>query len=327
MLLGWFLSTIPRQIVNAAKSFKEGYSDTGIIGDTFGGLLGPPIAFLAAILTFLAFWVQYEANKQQRHDIKQQREDWQLERLETRFFELLKLHKENVSEIEFRNKQGKFAFGELFDNFEKIYDTVNRTYKAVGAPPVVNPAYIAYLIFFFGLGFKEEKSYVPDLTSGEKDFFDATKKALTPEVYYMDSYRIPYDGVFVILASYYRQLYQVTKYVTDYKLLEPADKYQYIRTLRGQMSEQEQLMLYLNGSILFPDKWEELFTEYRLIKNIPLENCEGELSPILKYGYAMARLWITSRKRLFQQQGDISAIVSFWITKFPEEFLNLKIHM
>lgn len=45
------------------------FSDTGQIGDTIGGIMGPFIAIAAAGLTFIAFWVQYKANIQQRHDI------------------------------------------------------------------------------------------------------------------------------------------------------------------------------------------------------------------------------------------------------------------
>lgn len=36
------------------------------IGDTIGGILNPIIAFCASILTFLAFYIQYQANKEQR---------------------------------------------------------------------------------------------------------------------------------------------------------------------------------------------------------------------------------------------------------------------
>ncbi len=36
------------------------------IGDTLGGILGPLVGLIAVILTFLAFWAQYDANIQQR---------------------------------------------------------------------------------------------------------------------------------------------------------------------------------------------------------------------------------------------------------------------
>lgn len=63
------------------------FSNTGPIGDTIGGIMGPFVAIAAAMLTFLAFWVQFKANEQQRKDIA-------LERFESNFFELLHFHQE-----------------------------------------------------------------------------------------------------------------------------------------------------------------------------------------------------------------------------------------
>jgi hypothetical protein len=65
---------------------------TGTIGDTIGGTLGPFIAIIAAILTFMAFYIQYQANQQQRVDLT-------IERFENKFFEMLRLHKENLNEM------------------------------------------------------------------------------------------------------------------------------------------------------------------------------------------------------------------------------------
>lgn len=52
-----------------AKHAWIDFSSTGEIGDTIGGIMGPFVAIAAAGLTFIAFWVQYKANIQQRHDI------------------------------------------------------------------------------------------------------------------------------------------------------------------------------------------------------------------------------------------------------------------
>ncbi|MES3017449.1 MAG: putative phage abortive infection protein [Bacteroidota bacterium] len=65
---------------------------TGAIGDTIGGTIGPVVAFLAAVLTFFAFWIQYQANQQQKNYL-------QHERFESKFFEMLRLHKENITEM------------------------------------------------------------------------------------------------------------------------------------------------------------------------------------------------------------------------------------
>lgn len=69
---------------------KDGYPDfsnKGQIGDTIGGIMGPFVAIAAAGLTFIAFWVQYKANIQQRNDIA-------LERFERNFFEMLHIQQE-----------------------------------------------------------------------------------------------------------------------------------------------------------------------------------------------------------------------------------------
>ncbi len=59
--------------------FGIDFSDSGPVGDTIGGILGPFIGIAAAILTFLAFWVQFKANEQQKNDL-------QIERFENKFY-------------------------------------------------------------------------------------------------------------------------------------------------------------------------------------------------------------------------------------------------
>ena len=54
LLLPVLLTQIPYCIVD--------FSNTGQIGDTIGGIMGPFVAIAAAVLTFFAFWVQFKAN-------------------------------------------------------------------------------------------------------------------------------------------------------------------------------------------------------------------------------------------------------------------------
>lgn len=85
------------------------------IGDSIGGMMGPFIAIIAAAFTFLAFWVQYKANLQQELDL-------QKERFENKFYELLKLHKDNVNEITVANKyHGRKAFVHMFYEYKLIH--------------------------------------------------------------------------------------------------------------------------------------------------------------------------------------------------------------
>ncbi|AXG70813.1 putative phage abortive infection protein [Kordia sp. SMS9] len=68
------------------------YSTLGSIGDTVGGLLNPIVGIAAALLTFLAFYVQYIANQKVQRQLRMQQ-------FESQFYEKVRLHKENINEI------------------------------------------------------------------------------------------------------------------------------------------------------------------------------------------------------------------------------------
>ena len=93
---GWFLliaillCCLPWLL--AKHSLWIDFSTTGQVGDTIGGIMGPFVAIAAAGLTFIAFWVQYKANIQQRHDIA-------IERFESNLFEMIHIQQEIINEL------------------------------------------------------------------------------------------------------------------------------------------------------------------------------------------------------------------------------------
>jgi hypothetical protein len=107
-----------------AKHSWIDFSTTGEIGDTIGGIMGPFIAIAAAGLTFIAFWVQYKANIQQRHDIA-------IERFESNLFEMIHIQQEitNGLVIEYCNngssvmdvKHGREVFPYLYEKMKDRY--------------------------------------------------------------------------------------------------------------------------------------------------------------------------------------------------------------
>ena len=66
-----FVMVLPLLLTNPWFCLID-FSNTGQIGDTIGGVMGPIIALLAAFLTFLAFWIQYRANEKQNKIAKKQ---------------------------------------------------------------------------------------------------------------------------------------------------------------------------------------------------------------------------------------------------------------
>lgn len=102
-----------------AKHSWIDFSTTGEIGDTIGGIMGPFIAIAAAGLTFIAFWVQYKANIQQRHDIA-------IERFESNLFEMIHIQQEitNGLKIESIGERENRVFASGRDVFQFAYEAM-----------------------------------------------------------------------------------------------------------------------------------------------------------------------------------------------------------
>lgn len=291
--------------------FNIDFSTTGNVGDTIGGILGPFIGIAAAILTFFAFWVQYKANEQQKLDLK-------IERFENKFYELLNLHKANVEEARIGDLDGRRTFVHMFYELRFCYMLCDEYVSFVLAKNKklkrsnINVMNFAYKIFFYGLGVNSEKQYVPYLNNEEKalfvevkafiekaiiekyeDFFEKNKNAK----YYthglpvsgvaddktIEFHYFPFDGHVNKMGHYYRHLYQTASYVVEQKILTEDEKYSYLKTLRAQLSNYEQLLLYYNALAWFDEEWNELFTKYRFIKNISIPLADFDVKPQDKY--------------------------------------------
>lgn len=136
----------------------------GDIGCTFG-IMNPFIAIAAAIITFAAFAVQYEANKDLREQAEKDREDNQRERGEaeirnrkqqiiSRFYEMLQIHRENVKGLEWMQnihlekgkgecvpKKGPRIFLYLQREFDFIYIIVDNLYPDLDVEAKIKKAY------------------------------------------------------------------------------------------------------------------------------------------------------------------------------------------
>lgn len=109
----------------ATKDSGIDFTQTGQIGDTIGGIMGPFVAIIAALLTFMAFWVQFKANQQQRYDIA-------VERFENNLFQMIALQEEITDNLYYKPKDGgDETYGEEFRGrciFEQIYE--NRLWQS-----------------------------------------------------------------------------------------------------------------------------------------------------------------------------------------------------
>ena len=127
----WISFCTPHYFIDATDSlFRDGkVSD---VGNAIGSLMNPFIAIAAAILTFMAFWVQYNANQKMLEND---------ERLQTerQFYEMLKIHRESVQNLEWKILEAPSEY--------TLHDTKNISFEGNLPPPkyvIKNLDHISY---------------------------------------------------------------------------------------------------------------------------------------------------------------------------------------
>jgi hypothetical protein len=321
----FFIIILPWILTRECLSIVD-YKSTGAIGETINGISGPFIALLASILTFLAFYIQYKANIQQKLQFNsalasQKTEDekrenvWLKERIESRFFELLKIKRTNVNEFQLKGKSGRPVLVEMYDEFNELFDNIILWYtfdkSGLGSEKewMKRAAEISYLIFFFGLGNNSTGSLLEKIKAivSNDNFYNRelypivlknmienhvkrktkNKELPKPQRKYLD-----HDGHQSRLGHYFRHLFQTIKYIDEQptELLKYSEKYFYVKTLRAQMGNHEQALFFYNSLTDLGTSWElgqedenkKLITKYNLIKNLP-QGFTGILLPKLFY--------------------------------------------
>lgn len=111
------------------------FTETGQIGDTISGIMSPFVGIIAAILTFLAFWIQYKANEEQkkaieenRKDILAQQERYELDRFESKLSMMMNSYQETVRSLKYGDKQGRIVFNELIDELRLTYELTEHAF-------------------------------------------------------------------------------------------------------------------------------------------------------------------------------------------------------
>lgn len=310
-------------IYKEPQDFNKDFSKIGPYGDFFGGILNPILAFIGIIAASLAFYAQYQANRQVQDQFK-------IQQFESQFYEMLRLHKENVNEmrisgyepsieasIQKDNKGNEISRTETITTTARITEGrkvfVTMTTELIACFEIleyyndlwktnINKQYLlelAYKFFFFGSkseivssnninksiieNFRIEINSIRDLhknSSGVKNIiYGLNGKEIKIYVKYL-----PFSGHENRLGHYYRHLYSTVKYIVTKEkeeLINYKQSREYLKILRSQMSNDEQLMLYYNYIIGFGKDWENegYLTKYRMLHNLPINKVKYAENP------------------------------------------------
>ncbi|PSL32804.1 putative phage abortive infection protein [Dyadobacter jiangsuensis] len=274
--------------------------------------MNPFIAISGVIVTGLAFYIQYKANAQQRElfykeqelnnkqlqeQINSQSSQYRLQQFDSQFYELLRLHRENINEMiitgynYWEKKEGLERYNaatrgrKLFVVMKTEFHCILRIYKDVRN--IDKEGFkVCYNIFFFGLD--QFKRNYPNETKLIELLSNARKKHEEPDLeiiksnkdrkIYSDDTSLyfnykPFSGHASRLSHYFRHLYLTAKTIATTEIIsEYEEKMKYFRMLRAQLSVHEQILLYYNWLSEFGSEWENsknsLFTEYCMIRNL-----------------------------------------------------------
>lgn len=263
---------------------KVEYDTTGQFGDFFGGVIGTFFALAGTLLLVLTFQEQSKQNKR--------------ESFETKFYEMLHLHKQNVEEIQVGEKRGREAIELLFYNLRDIYMIVE---NAVSEIERINPSTddkeevkrfdrmkkflsksnnklnfihnLSYGYFFYGV-----RNYY--VTKNKQDVQYDINVEVTAILVVNKTSKFLFSPRNSLLGHYFRHLYQTVQFIAREENLQEDEKYNYAKMVRAQLSDFEQALLYYNSLSVMGKKWITpigivdikkmcLIARFRLIKNMP----------------------------------------------------------
>ena len=280
------LGLVAINLVFIAEAFRA--TDTlnptsaGQLGDFVGGYVGTFLALASVVLLSAT--------------LRSQRKSAQILNFEGKYFQLLRLHRDNVAELEVQGVTGRKLFVVLIREYRSAAAIVRRL--AADKQQKLTPKQIAHLTYyclFFGTGPNSSRMLRLSLPEYDKEIVDAIAQELDRSDI-KDSVQaerklayVPFEGHQSRLGHYYRHLYQAIRYVDEQKLA--IDKYQYVKTIRAQLSNHEQALLLLNSLTPIGENWWKngYVLRYRLVQNIPRDffdrETELDLGALFPTGY------------------------------------------
>ena len=266
-------------IFSFAKAFNDG---SGVLNanlaNNFGGFIG---GLVGPIFSLAGFLLLYETIIAQRQSFDKQQESFEIQQFETKFFELIQFHRDNVSQMVHCvpwNKEKNYydkarVFIEMKSQFLKIFKVVKTKVDISNKISFENKERsainISYLILFFGTPLVSRADLELYLTKYgyAKDLTDSIIKELYQKKTEYDTKTVYYGGHQVRLGHYFRHLFQTVKFVDKIKFLNEKQKYNYVKILRAQLTQHELAIFFVN-SFSIGQEWEKnkYITKYKIDK-------------------------------------------------------------
>lgn len=269
-----------------SRAFRQTYmidpTTAAQLGSFVGGHVGSFLALMGVVLLFATL------NGQRRSSEKQH--------FETKYFELLKMHRDNVAELDLRGVSGARLFVLLIRELRCVLEVLRPIAEAHDQRLSQEQAlHVAFYCLFFGVGPNSSRMLKISLADYDQGFLEALEGELNQKETkkkYRDQRQfgyLPFEGHQSRLGHYYRHLYQMVRYVDEQTIA--ICKYEHVKTIRTQLSTHEQALLLINSLTPMGKDWwrKELIVKYRLVQNIPRfffdSSTELDLCKLFECGY------------------------------------------
>lgn len=298
--LWWFVGVVATLVVVFIFTINTycqwfDYSNTGQIGDTIGGISSPFIGVAAAVLTFMAFYMQFKANEMLSNQFNLQKLDDERVKHEDNILFLIKQNRSIIESMSINDTvHGARCFESMCLELRTIYEIVSGFYKDdLNNDDMAN---IAYLILFNVVGNTSDELNYPLLKKypnhdellncfrriyrDKNDWYGFEKLSTRSniEILLHKLQHSPFEGHLTRLGHYFRNLFHILKYTESVNIgiLLPENKYEIIKSLRSQLTSDEQIIIYFNAISSYgtPMRSAKFIEKYQLIKNIPLPSVE-----------------------------------------------------
>ena len=257
------------------------------------GLLGDSAGLINALFSALILGGAIYTLNLQRKEIDANQKDNALEKFENKFYEMIRLHKQNVDEIIIDNFKGRRAIEQLFLNFSEIFKNVENAIEQIEkSTPTNDPKEIERFnrLTIYLSDDKNKAQYIHELSYGyffygiENYFLTRDSTSVRYELNVDITIRLKQLSIPTpsnsLLGHYFRHLYQTVQIVANETIISEEAKNKYTKLIRAQLSDFEQALLYYNSLSIMGSKWITplgehsiekmcLIARFRLIKNIP----------------------------------------------------------
>lgn len=253
-----------------SDAFREtseiGQQSAGLFGDFVGGYFGTIFALFGTVLLYAT--------------LKSQIQSVQRLSFESKFYEMLRLHRDNVTEIRVGDASGRSFFVEAWKEYREALKSLGEDQPPEIGKKQLDQIITAYYCVFLGTGNSGNPRMPSDLhqVSREHGFAVIPYLLANPDNKQHTKNRIglsylPFEGHHALLGHYYRHLYQTIKYIDTRSFLSETEKYDYAKTLRAQLSNYEQALLLVNSLTPLGQNWirNGYLKKYKFVKNIPVD--------------------------------------------------------